>query len=167
MDVSTARCAMPPSNIFEMFYHIPNPYKEYIFMSSMKIPRQFVNNNYYENVQNIIHPVDTGWVYSSEKYESSENTCRKMFLHIVLYCGHLRGGFCLMQRTNVASQRNSQNKLMLVPCRRDICVFNKKMNTIFSRYGPQNRPSDVDLKARNTGLIKATDPKKNCPRYQE
>ena len=120
-----------------------------------------------QNVQNIIHPVDAGWVYSSEKYESPENTCRKMFLHIVLYCGHLRGGFCLMQRTNVASQRNSQNKLMLVPCRRDICVFNKKMNTIFSRYGPQNRPSDVDLKARNTGLIKATDPKKNCPRYQE
>ena len=32
------------------------------------------------------------------------------------------------------------------------------------RYGPQNRPSDVDLKARNTGLIKAIDPKKNCPR---
>jgi transcription elongation factor Elf1 len=33
-----------------------------------------------------------------------------------------------------------------------------------SKYGPQNRPSDVDLKARNTGLIKSADPKKNCPR---
>merc|ERR1719244_1164533 len=32
------------------------------------------------------------------------------------------------------------------------------------KYGPQNRPSDVDLKARNTSLIKAEDPKKNCPR---
>ena len=76
-------------------------------------------------VQNIFHPVDVERVYLSEKYESLENTCRKMFLHIVLYCGHLRGGFCLMQRTNVASQRSFQNKLMLVPCR-DICVCNKK-----------------------------------------
>ena len=31
-------------------------------------------------------------------------------------------------------------------------------------YGPQIRPSDVDLKARNTGLIKSADEKKNCPR---
>ena len=69
-------------------------------------------------VQNIIHAVDVERVYSGEKYGSLENTCRKMFLHIVLYCGHLRGGFCLMQRTNVASPRNSQNKLMLVPRRR-------------------------------------------------
>ena len=32
------------------------------------------------------------------------------------------------------------------------------------KYGPQNRPSDIDLKARNTGSIKSEDPKKNCPR---
>ena len=38
--------------------------------------------------------------------------------------------------------------------------------TSFPRYGPQNRPSDVDLKARNTGLLKDADPKKNCPRCQ-
>jgi len=32
------------------------------------------------------------------------------------------------------------------------------------KYGPQNRPSDIDLKARNTGSLKSEDPKKNCPR---
>lgn len=32
------------------------------------------------------------------------------------------------------------------------------------KFGPQNRPSDIDLKARNTSLIKNEDPKKNCPR---
>ena len=74
-----------------------------------------------------------------------------------------------MQRTNVASHRSSQNKLMLVPCC-DI-LHDKKLNSRIKysphfRYGPQNRPSDVDLKARNTGLIKAIDPKKNCPRCE-
>ena len=72
--------------------------------------------------KNIIHPVDVKREYLDEKYEMLEETCRKMFLHIVLYCWHLRGGFRLMQRTNVASHRkNSQNKLLLVPCR-DIFV---------------------------------------------
>ena len=32
------------------------------------------------------------------------------------------------------------------------------------KYGPQNRPSDIDLKARNTASIKNEDPKRNCPR---
>eukprot|EP00091_Calanus_sinicus_P000418 TRINITY_DN10347_c0_g1_i1.p1 TRINITY_DN10347_c0_g1~~TRINITY_DN10347_c0_g1_i1.p1 ORF type:complete len:171 (+),score=23.08 TRINITY_DN10347_c0_g1_i1:161-673(+) len=32
------------------------------------------------------------------------------------------------------------------------------------KYGPQNRPSDIDLKARNTGSLKSEDPSKNCPR---
>ena len=31
-------------------------------------------------------------------------------------------------------------------------------------YGPQNRPTDIDLKARNTAGLKAQDEKKNCPR---
>jgi len=31
-------------------------------------------------------------------------------------------------------------------------------------FGPQNRASDVDLKARNTSCIKSEDEKKNCPR---
>ena len=31
-------------------------------------------------------------------------------------------------------------------------------------YGPQIRPSDIDLKARNTSAIKHQDEKKNCPR---
>lgn len=34
------------------------------------------------------------------------------------------------------------------------------------KFGPQNRSSDIDLKARNTSNIKATDPKKNCPRCE-
>jgi len=44
----------------------------------------------------------------------------------------------------------------------DGCLYCKMCYA--TKYGPQNRPSDVDLKARNTGLIKAIDPKKNCPR---
>ena len=32
------------------------------------------------------------------------------------------------------------------------------------KYGPQNRSSDIDLKARNTSSMKAEDPKQNCPR---
>jgi len=32
------------------------------------------------------------------------------------------------------------------------------------KYGPQNRPTDIDLKARNTSVIKSSDEKKNCPR---
>ena len=32
------------------------------------------------------------------------------------------------------------------------------------KYGPQNRSSDIDLKARNTSAMKADDPKQNCPR---
>ena len=31
-------------------------------------------------------------------------------------------------------------------------------------YGPQNRPTDIDLKARNTSSLKSADEKKNCPR---
>ena len=36
--------------------------------------------------KNIIHPVDVKREYLDEKYEMLEETCRKMFLHIVLYC---------------------------------------------------------------------------------
>ena len=32
------------------------------------------------------------------------------------------------------------------------------------KYGPQNRSSDIDLKARNTSSMKAEDPSRNCPR---
>jgi hypothetical protein len=34
------------------------------------------------------------------------------------------------------------------------------------KFGPQNRSSDIDLKSRNTSTIKASDPKKNCPRCE-
>ena len=66
-----------------------------IKVHSFKIKREF---------QNICHPVDVEEVFSREKYGGVENTCRKMFLHIVLYCRRLRGGFCLMQRTNAARE---------------------------------------------------------------
>ena len=44
--------------------------------------------------------------------------------------------------------------------------LNTNIDTGISRekYGPQNRSSDIDLKARNTSSMKAEDPKQNCPR---
>ena len=144
MAVSTARCVMLPSKwtihnkdsmgtVLVLHSYI----LEYLFTLSLTILRQFC-----QQLLSMIFNVES--IYSSEKYERLENTCRKMFLHIVLYCGHLRGGFCLMQRTNVASRRSSQNKLMLVPCRRPATfVFQQEAEPwvkYFPGMGPRTDP---------------------------